>query len=472
MNHFFDNSIIRAYDIRGIFNETLHPKDAYMVGLCFGSHLKNTLGGNKISIGYDGRLSSPALKNELIKGVLDSGVDVVEIGLVPTPQLYYSVFELHCDAGIMVTGSHNPPTHNGFKIMLKGGVSFFGDDLIALAKNAASGVEVSGQIGAHTHVDVEQEYLNKLKTSAIGKLNKKLKIAWDSGNGATAEVVNALVKTIDAQHFVINDFIDGTFPAHHPDPTVEKNMVQLREIVLKNSCDFGIAFDGDGDRIGVIDNKGNMLVGEQLLLIYAYDLVKRHGNPKIIADVKTSDSIFARIASLGATPIMWKTGHSHIKAKMKSDGAILAGEMSGHIFFGEDYYYFDDALFGACKLINIFANQHKTINEVVESFPHNFSTPEIKIEVPEEIKFAIIEELIALAKDSEFTLNLLDGLRASNELGWWLIRASNTQNCLGVRIESTSLENLEKLKGQFISLMQRSKYAKYLPEGLSSLNAS
>ncbi len=457
MTHKFHKSILRAYDIRGIYNQTLFDEDAYFVGRAFASFLAKN-GKSKIAIGYDGRVSSPALKEQLIKGILESGLEVFDVGLGPTPMTYFSVYQLECDAGIMVTGSHNPKDHNGFKMMLKER-PFYGDDILNLAKLVEKEDFISGE-GILNEEDIKDDYVDKLISDCVlgqsrSKLvdaidnfqpQKKLKIAWDNGNGAAGEIVRKLTKRIAAKHFVLYDEIDGTFPNHHPDPTVPKNLVDLQELVDKEGCDIGIAFDGDGDRIGVVDNEGGIIWGDQLMVFYSREILKEKPGSTIIADVKASNVLFDEIAKAGGKPIMWKTGHSLIKAKMKETSAVLAGEMSGHIFFADKYFGYDDALYAAIRIIDILANESYSLAHLRKSLPQTFTTPEIRIECEEEKKFQIVEDLKIHLQESGIKFDDVDGIRTSSDEGWWLIRASNTQPVLVARCEANSEENLNKLK--------------------------
>lgn len=440
----FHPEILRAYDIRGIFDKDLKAQDAYFLGKAIAKFMEGKNLGRKIAVGFDGRLSSPVLNTALVQGLLSSKIEIMHIGLVPTPALYYATQALECDAGIMITGSHNPSQYNGFKIMVNG-LSLFGDEIIELGAIAKAGKFPEGS-GIYQEIDIKNAYIDQLLEKALGQVNKNLKIAWDPGNGATGEIIELLTNRIPAENILINTKIDGNFPAHHPDPTMPENLAQLIEIVKTNKCDFGIAFDGDGDRIGVVDSNGNILYGEQLLFILAWDLLKYEKGAKIIVDVKTSDNVIEAIKKCGGHPIMWKTGHSFIKAKMKEEKAVLGGEMSGHLFFGGNYYGFDDAIFAACKLINIISNQAKsTLEEIVGQLPQWISTPEIRVEVPEKDKFDIIEKLKRELQTSHTPFNDLDGIRVTEEQGWWLIRASNTQNILVVRCEAKTKEYLNQL---------------------------
>ncbi len=448
--YIFNPEIMRAYDIRGKYSVNLNPKDAYFLGRSIASLISQESLPMTVCIGRDGRLSSPDLHAALTEGLLLSGMTIIDIGLIATPTLYYAAITKDTTAGVMITGSHNPADQNGFKIIYQG-KSFYGERIQRLSKIAADAQFVDGN-GAIEFIDIRPEYIQSLKQNAAKKVGKKLKIAWDPGNGATGELVEMLTKVIDAEHFLTNTYIDGTFPNHHPDPTIPENMEELINLVLNNNCDIGFAFDGDGDRLGVIDNKGRIIFGDQTLLILAQDLLQRKPGAKIIADVKTSDLILSKIAELGGTPIIWKTGHSLIKAKMREEAALLAGEMSGHLFFGEDYYGFDDALFGACKLINILSNTDATIAETIDQLPKTHTTPELRIEVDDSIKFAIIDDLKSILHKQQLAFNDLDGIRVQEKDGWWLIRASNTQNSLVVRVEGNSSEDLIALCNKVTSL--------------------
>lgn len=457
MVHKFHPSIIRAYDIRGIHDETLFDKDAFFVGKSFATFLQKH-GKKKIAVACDGRVSSPSLKKQLIAGLLESGMEIIDVGLGPTPMLYFSVYHLECAAGIMVTGSHNPGTHNGFKMLLKER-PFFGEDILGLARIVESGDFIRGE-GTIKEVDVKDEYVERLladcslaesESHLIDDLDqfepkKKLKIAWDNGNGAGGEIMKRLADRIAADHILLYEEIDGTFPNHHPDPTVAKNLQDLIKVVNDQGCDLGIAFDGDADRIGVVDNEGEIIWGDQLMVFYSRDILKEKPGATIIADVKASNVLFDEIKKAGGNPVMWKTGHSFIKAKMKESHAALAGEMSGHIFFADKYYGFDDALYAAIRIIDIVAKSPYSLSYLRKSLPKTFSTAEIRIECSEERKFKIVDELKENLNKTGLQFNDIDGIRVTTESGWWLLRASNTQSVLVARCEANSKENLEKLK--------------------------
>ena len=457
MTHKFHSSILRAYDIRGIYNQTLFDNDAYFVGRCFAKILHQN-NKNKMAVGCDGRYSSPILKERLIQGLYDSGIEVVDIGLGPTPMLYFSVYELNLDAGIMVTGSHNPKEHNGFKMMIKN-QNFYGADILGLEKILENQDFVNAE-GSVSTFDIREKYLNRLLNdcevtqSDSGLLNevenfegqKKLKIVWDAGNGSAGEIMTMLSERIYGEHILLFNEIDGDFPNHHPDPTEAKNLQDLIAVIKSQNYDFGIAFDGDGDRIGVVDGEGEIIWGDQLLIFFAREILAKKQGATIIADVKASGSLFSEITKAGGEAVMWKTGHSLIKAKMRELGASLAGEMSGHIFFADKYYGFDDALYASIRLINILANSSKSLAQMRAELPKTFSTAEIRIETSEEKKFVIVEDLKNLLHKNNEKFVDIDGIRAQSSEGWWLIRASNTQPVLVARCEANSQQNLEKMK--------------------------
>ncbi len=441
--HCFDPTILREYDIRGIVGQSLTIADAHMVGLSFGSVVRDA-GGQRVCVGYDGRLSSPDMSDALIKGLQAVGIDVVRIGLGPTPMLYFATHVLEADAGVMVTGSHNPPAYNGFKMML-GKAPFWGEQIQALGRRSADG---DWRAGAGTLDDeaIVERYVARLAQDYDA--TRGCRVAWDAGNGAAAVALGALVAALPGEHFLLNDSVDGRFPAHHPDPTVPENLEQLRETVLRERCDIGVAFDGDGDRIGVIDGEGRILWGDQILTLIARDILPRLPGATVIADVKASDVLFDEVARLGGHPVMIPTGHSIIKSKMVEFGAPLAGEMSGHIFFGERYYGFDDALYAAVRFIDIVARSGGTLAALRDGLPQVVNTPEIRFEVSEERKFELVEEIEARLERDGVEMSTIDGVRVKQADGWWLLRASNTQNVLVVRCEAQTQEALKWLKDQ------------------------
>ncbi len=440
--HQFDLSILREYDIRGIVGQTLSWVDAYWIGRAFGTVVGKGKHLPKIAVCYDGRLSSPELEQHLVNGLHDAGVEVVQIGCGPTPMLYYAVCSLELDGGVMVTGSHNPPTHNGFKFM-HGRKPFFGQDIKDLGKLVRKEKYLSG-VGKLSPQDIRMRYLRALLDAFGG--TRELRVAWDAGNGAAGEVMSALCKTLPGAHIPLFEKIDGHFPNHHPDPTVPDNLTHLIETVRREKCDVGIAFDGDGDRIGVVDEQGTVITGDQLIAILASDVIRKRPGEPIIADVKASQTLFDFIEKSGGIPVMWKTGHSHIKNQMANLSAPFAGEMSGHIFFADTYYGYDDALYAAVRLLSILASGAKPASAYAKLLPPTYSTPEIRFACDEEKKFKIVEDVKKMLVKEKARYSDIDGVRVMNEHGWWLLRASNTQAVLVARCESTTKEGLAWLK--------------------------
>jgi phosphomannomutase len=441
-SHKFHASSLREYDIRGIVGETLTEADAFAIGRVFGSMVAEA-GGRKVAVGRDGRLSSPALAASLIKGLMESGAEVVDIGQGPTPMLYYASFAEPADGAVMVTGSHNPPNYNGFKMMLKN-KPFFGAQIQTLGARAAAGQVVPEAQGIVSQKDISAAYVARMLKDWDGE--RKLKVVWDNGNGAAGDVLVKLVEQLPGEHKLLNAKIDGTFPAHHPDPTVPKNLEQLIDAVKKEGADVGIAFDGDADRIGLVDNEGHILFGDQFLILMARDVLREHPGATIIADVKASQVLFDEVAKAGGTPLMWKTGHSLIKSKMAELGSPLAGEMSGHIFYNDKWYGFDDALYAAVRILGVIARTPGTVGEFRASLPAVVNTPELRFDCAEDRKFAVVAEVAARLKAAGEKVSDTDGVRVNTEDGWWLLRASNTQAVLVARAESTSEAGLSRLK--------------------------
>lgn len=450
--HRFDPVILREYDIRGVIGETLGTADARALGRSLGTIVARQ-GGRFVTIGCDGRLTSPDLETALAEGIASCGLVAVRIGLGPTPALYFATHILGADAGIMVTGSHNPPSHNGFKMVL-GGKAFWGGDIQRLGEQAAAGDWVEG-IGRTMHADIMGAYAARLLTGY--RSDRELTVVWDPGNGAAGEVVQAVVRELPGRHILLNETIEGTFPAHHPDPTVEANLEQLKAAVAEHGADIGFGFDGDGDRVGAIDGQGRVVWGDQILSILAADLLPRYPGASILADVKASQVLFDEIERLGGKAVMAPTGHSIIKTRMAELDAPLAGEMSGHIFFADGYYGFDDGVYAAIRLLNAVAGSGKSLGALRDALPQVVNTPEIRIDVLEERKFAVVDETRdRLAGMSDVSVNDLDGVRVTNRDGWWLMRASNTQNALVVRCEAPDEDALARLKDQVRGQLRQS----------------
>jgi phosphomannomutase len=442
MTHQFHPTSLREYDIRGIIDETLGEADAYAIGRGFGT-LVARAGGSKVVVGYDGRLSSPILEAALVKGLNESGIHAVRVGEGPTPMLYYAEAVLDVDGGIQITGSHNPANYNGFKMVFHHG-PFFGADIQKLGTMAASGDWATGSAGSE-HLEIMDRYVARLVEGFDGKA---FRIGWDAGNGAAGPVVEKLVKLLPGEHFTLFTDVDGNFPNHHPDPTEEKNLADLRALVAEKGLDFGVAFDGDGDRIGAIDGEGRIIWGDQLLAIYAEQVLKDVPGATIIADVKASQALFDRVAELGGKPLMWKTGHSLIKSKMKETGSPLAGEMSGHIFFKHQYYGFDDALYAAVRLIRAASAAGKSVTQLRSEMPAMVNTPELRFQVDESRKFAVIQEVLDRLAAAGAKVDNTDGARVNTSDGWWLLRASNTQDVLVARAEARDEAGLKRLMAQ------------------------
>lgn len=443
-SYHYDASILREYDIRGIVDKNLSEADLYATGRCFGSVVARN-GGNKVGVCYDGRHSSPRFVAQLIRGLNDAGIDVENYGLAPTPLVYFALNDRHLDGAIAITGSHNPPDYNGIKMALRSG-PVYGDAIQELGRMAASGDVESGH-GSATEINIYDAYIKRLTGDYNGYGKPDLKIAWDAGNGASGAVLKQLTDNIPGTHILLFDNVDGDFPNHHPDPAVEKNLEDLKKAVIENDCDIGIAFDGDGDRIGAVDKNGDVLWSDQMIALYAREILERVPNAPIIIDVKCSKSVADLITQWGGQPIIWKAGHSLVKAKMMETKAPLGGELSGHIFFKDGFYGHDDALYCAVRLLNI-VQKYGPLHDLQKLFPRMYNTPEIRFDVPEENKFQyIIDAKKHIEKTANATTSVLDidGIRVTTPQGWWLLRASNTQNALTARAESTNEEDLKAL---------------------------
>ena len=450
MAHTFDPTIFREYDIRGIVGRTLHVEDAYHIARAFAT-VAAAAGGGVICVGRDGRLSSPQMREAVCKGLIEGGIDVVDIGMGPTPMLYYSAKKLHAIGGVMVTGSHNPPDHNGFKFVFQN-KPFYGADIAKLCV-IGEGDQLSQGKGKFEARDMSSAYLDALVSAYDGG---KLNVAWDAGNGATGEMMTRLCALMPGSHVLLNATIDGTFPSHHPDPTVPENLKQIIACVKDNHLDAGIAFDGDGDRIGVVDDEGAILWGDQLMMLYAADVLHELPGSTIIADVKASGALFDEILRLGGRPLMWKTGHSLIKAKMAETKAPLAGEMSGHIFFADKYYGYDDALYAAVRLLALLSRSGKKLSDLRKKLPKRFNTPEIRFACDDLRKFNVITEVKERLKNDGADFSDVDGVRVNTQDGWWLLRASNTQAVLVARCEGVDEEALIRLQAALADQLSKS----------------
>jgi phosphomannomutase len=442
MPHYFHPTVLREYDIRGIVGQTLSAADARAIGRAYAITLDEA-GGRRVAVGYDGRLTSPNLEEALVDGLTMEGADVIRIGRGPTPMLYYAAATLGVDGGVMVTGSHNPPDHNGFKFVFQG-KSFYGASLQRLGEIARRLEAPQRPRGRVEEQAIRDGYVARLARDYQG--DRLLTVAWDPGNGAAGEVVQQLTARLPGRHILLNEAIDGTFPAHHPDPTIPENLIQLQEAVKREGCDLGIAFDGDGDRIGVVDSQGRILWGDQLMVVLARDVLTRHPGAPILADVKASQVLFDEIARMGGQPVMAATGHSLIKAKLTELGAPLAGEMSGHIFFADGYYGFDDAVYVAVRLLAILSRSRLSLAELRDRLPAVLNTPELRFPCPENRKFEVVREVRERLRQTGAEMTDIDGVRVRTSDGWWLLRASNTQAVLVARAESDTPEGLDRLK--------------------------
>ncbi len=440
--HRFNSTILRAYDIRGIYQDTLTESDAYAIGMSFVACLRQRGHGTRIAVGRDGRLSSPTLAEALIKGLTVAGGKVLDIGCGPTPMLYFAGIKLNCDGAIQVTGSHNPSTHNGFKMVMNG-KSFFGDDIQWLSKVSADGVaHVNG--GECTLTAVFDDYIKRLlQTADAGNLS----VVWDCGNGATGPATVAIVKQLTGKHKILFADIDGTFPNHHPNPVDPETLALLQAEVSVCKADIGISFDGDGDRIGIVDSRGRQIPGDLLTAYLAQDIIARNPAAPVILDVKSSDMAMSLISQAGGNAQMWKTGHSHMKKRMAEIDAPIAGEMSGHIFIADNYFGFDDALYVAIRVLSQMLQTGQSITDFNDTLPKQYATPELHIECDDTKKFLVVDRLSAYVKTIYNTndVTLIDGVRVRTKEGWWLVRASNTEAALVVRAEGHNVKALNIL---------------------------
>ena len=446
----FPDTIFRAYDIRGVVPETLTAETAYWIGRAIGSQ-SLAKGEPHVSIGRDGRLSGPALVERLIQGVADSGCKVSDVGLVPTPALYYAANVLAGKSGVMLTGSHNPSNYNGFKIVIAGD-TLANEQIQALHTRLKTNDLTWGE-GSIERVDILSRYADEIVEDI--KLAKKLKVVVDCGNGAAGVIAPQLLEALGCEVIPLFCEVDGNFPNHHPDPGKPENLVDLIAKVKETNADLGLAFDGDGDRVGVVTNTGTMVFPDRLLMLFAQDVLERNPNAEIIFDVKCTRRLTPLIKEYGGRPLMWKTGHSLIKKKMKATGALLAGEMSGHIFFKERWFGFDDGIYSAARLLEILSKQQQTAEELFETFPNDISTPEINIDVTDESKFSIIEALHDAQWGEAAELTSIDGVRVDYPQGWGLVRASNTTPVLVLRFEADTEAELQRIKDVFHAQLKR-----------------
>lgn len=436
-----NNAIFREYDIRGNVERDLTDDVVKDIARAFGTYMVER-GKKNASISRDCRLSSDHLRDVVIEGMVESGLDVIDIGVKPTPLFYYSLFNLDVDGGIMITGSHNPGDQNGFKVAF-GKATLFGEEIQYIRKVIEEKRFVSGKGSVKEYTTIVADYYNFLRNNI--KLNKKLKVVLDAGNGTGGVVALPIMKEMGQDVTCLYCDMDGRFPNHHPDPTVEKNIAVLKQTVLETRADIGVGYDGDADRIGVIDNEGNIIWGDYLMVIFARDILKTHKGATIVSEVKCSKNLYEEIEKNGGKPIMWKAGHSLIKQKMKETGALLGGEMSGHIFFADKFFGYDDAIYASLRLLEIMGNNNKPLSEYLKDLPKLYSTPEIRIDCPDNVKFQVVKRLTEYYK-SKYKVIDIDGVRAVFNDGWGLVRPSNTGPILVLRFEAESEDALERIQ--------------------------
>jgi phosphomannomutase/phosphoglucomutase len=445
-----NSEIFRAYDIRGIVDEALTEEGIFQIGKAIGSHIL-ALGRTSILTARDGRISGPRLLNQFQKGVMSSGCNVVDIGEVPTPLLYFSTFKTNISDGVMLTGSHNPKNYNGLKIVINR-KSMTSEKIkkIKLMIEEESFMDGAGQL---TSLNIKDDYFNELKEKI--NINSKIKVCLDCGNGVGGVIAPQAFKLLGLDVIELYSEVNGNFPNHHPDPSNPKNLKDLQKKVLETNSDLGIALDGDGDRVGLVDSKGNIIFPDTYMMLLAEDLLRKKSKGSIVFDVKCSTNLEKVIKNFNGTPIMSRTGHSYIKSKIFETNALLGGEMSGHIFFNDDWYGFDDAIYSALRMIEILSKSKLTSHEVFSSYPKHFSTPEINLKIPEENKFKVIDELKTLINSSEYLLIDIDGIRLENKNSWGLVRASNTSPNLVLRFEGKTENDLLEIKNYFKEILSK-----------------
>ena len=445
-----NSEIFRAYDIRGIVDEALTEEGIFQIGKAIGS-LVLAEGRTSILTARDGRISGPRLLDQFQKGVMSSGCNVVDIGEVPTPLLYFATFKTNISDGVMLTGSHNPKNYNGLKIVIN--KESMTSEKINKIKIMIEEENFMNGVGQLTSLNVKEDYLKELKEKI--NINSKLKVCLDCGNGVGGVIAPQAFKLLGLNVIELYSEVNGNFPNHHPDPSNPKNLKDLQNKVLETNSDLGIALDGDGDRVGLVDNKGNIVFPDTYMMLLVEDLLRKKSKGSIVFDVKCSTNLEKVIKNFNGTPIMSRTGHSYIKSKIIETNALLGGEMSGHIFFNDDWYGFDDAIYSALRLIEVLSKIKLKSYEVFNSYPKHFSTPEINIKVPEENKFKVIDELKTLINTSLYALIDIDGIRLENENSWGLVRASNTSPNLVLRFEGKTENDLLEIKNYFKEILSK-----------------
>jgi phosphomannomutase/phosphoglucomutase len=435
-----NSQIFREYDIRGLVGKDLIPDIVRKIGQGFGTHMIH-LGYKELVVGRDGRLSSNSFREALIEGLLSTGCNIVDIGLCPTPVFYFSLFHLNKEGGMMITGSHNPPEFNGFKVSV-GKSTIFGEELQALRRLIEKGLFSEG-VGNYSEANLLEPYRNYIQKNI--RVEKKMKIVIDAGNGTGGVVAGALISGLGCEVKELYCEVDGRFPNHFPDPTIPKNLTDLIRQVMETKADVGIGYDGDADRIGVVDDVGNIIWGDQLMILFSREILKEKKGATFVAEVKCSQNLFNDIEKQGGKAIMWKTGHSLIKEKMKGEKAVLGGEMSGHLFFADRYFGYDDAIYASCRLIELLSKTEKKLSQLLEDVPKAFITPEIRVDCPDEIKFKVVEKVKEELRQNHPVIDV-DGVRVKFEDGWGLVRASNTQPALVLRFEALTEKQLQAIK--------------------------
>jgi phosphomannomutase / phosphoglucomutase len=447
----FKPGIFREYDIRGIADEELLDADVELLGQALGTYLIRH-SGRTICLGRDCRLSSGRIHNALLKGLLASGAYVLDVGTGPTPLLYYSVVHFEAAGGIMITGSHNPPEYNGIKTVCGSG-TLHGEQIQQVLK-LIQGSDFESGAGTLKEIDAATPYVEEIASQF--QFSRRVKVVFDAGNGTAGPVFHRILEKLNVEPVELFFEMDGRFPNHHPDPTVPENLRDLTKSVRKEKAELGIAFDGDADRIGALDEKGNVVYGDMLLLIFGREILSRKPGATFIGEVKCSQVMYDKLAELGGNPIMYKTGHSLIKAKMKQAQAELAGEMSGHMFFADRYYGFDDALYAACRLLEIVAKSGKPLSAQLEGVPKTVSTPELRVDCPDDKKFLVVEKVAEIVRKRHHVVDV-DGVRVPFAQGWGLVRASNTQPVLVMRFEATSEKLLNEYRAEIEEIVERAK---------------
>lgn len=438
-----NNQIFREYDIRGDVERDLTDDVVRNIGSAFGTYMKR-LGKSNVSVCRDCRLSSGHYRDLLIESMTASGLHVTDIGLAPTPLFYYSLFNLDVEGGIMITGSHNPPTMNGFKIAVDKS-TLYGEQIQAIRSIIESGDFTAGQGKADEYRNIIQDYHGYLRSNI--HLKKKFKVVIDAGNGTGGIIAAPIMREFGQDITELYCEMDGHFPNHFPDPTVEKNLVALRETILTEKADVGIGYDGDADRIGVVDEKGGIIWGDYLMLIFARQILKEHGKGIFISEVKCSRNLFEDIRAKGGDAIMWKAGHSLIKQKMKETHALMGGEMSGHIFFADRFFGFDDAIYASLRFLEIMEQDGRPVSDFLADVPKSYFTPELRIDCPDDVKMKVVEELTELYR-AQYPIIDIDGVRATIDGGWGLVRSSNTQPILVLRFEADTQQNLDRIQAR------------------------